>query len=196
VAKARPTKAELEEHSKLEDHISPANFLKAVKHFNAYDAVSLHPYAFRGAGKNAHAPHDAEDVKHVTAVTWSTIQAVRSVMNSLGTVTSEMPIWITEIGWPVKGGGAKPDGTHWLVEEDIQRDLLNSTFRMLKGEMAKEFPSRQFHIPAILYYNIADGVESTPKGSWDFHCGLVEDSVSPEMGKKRKAWYAFQIQAE
>jgi hypothetical protein len=195
VAKARPTKKELENHTKLEDHIFPANFLKVVGDFSAYDAVSLHPYAFRGAGKVPHAPSDATDVEHVTAKVWSNIAVVRATLNTSGSAASKMPIWITEIGWPVKGGGAKPDGSHWLVSDDTQRDLLNATFQMMKDE-SKQFPAKKFRIPAILYYNIADAVGAEPKGQWDYHCSLVEDSIKPEKGEKRKAWHAFQLQAE
>jgi hypothetical protein len=47
-----------------------------------------------------------------------------------------------------------------------------------------------------MYYNIADEVSATPTGRWDYHCGLIEDSIPPENAKKRKAWFAFKSQAE
>jgi transcriptional regulator with XRE-family HTH domain len=138
-----------------------------------------------------------KDVETVTERVYNNIFVVRVRLNELGSRTEEMPIWITEIGWPVRGGGGNPnDKVHWLVDEETQRDLLNSTFSMMKGEQSERFPIKGFRLSAIMYYNIADGVDSIPKGQWDFHCGLIEDSVKPEEGKKRKAWYAFQGQAK
>lgn len=166
MAKARPTKKELGNHTKLEDHIFPANFLKAVGDFSAYDAVSLHPYAFRGAGKVPHAPSDATDVEHVTAKVWSNIAVVRATLNTSGSAASKMPIWITEIGWPVKGGGAKPDGSHWLVNDDTQRDLLNATFQMMKDE-SKQFPAKE--VPH-------------PRDSLLQHCGCRGSRTKGSMG--------------
>ncbi|HEY2479284.1 MAG TPA: LamG domain-containing protein [Solirubrobacterales bacterium] len=194
VPKARPTAQEVSEGR--EDEIDPARFLKQMGHYNAFDAVSLHPYAFRGLGKVPHAPNDAKDVEKVTERVYTNIKVVRARLNELGSTTKQMPIWISEIGWPVRGGGANPeDKVHWLVSEDTQRDLLNSTFEMMKGE-SKRLPVKKFHLSAIMYYNIADAVNAQPKGQWDFHCGLIEDSVAPEKGKKRKAWFAFQAQAK
>ncbi len=196
VPKNRPTAAELNRNPELEDEIAPWIFLRQMGHYNGFDEVSLHPYAFSGFGKVPHAPNNAKDVEKVTERVRRNVAVVRATLNELGSPTNEMPIWITEIGWPVRGDGANPnDKVHWLVSEETQRDLLNSTFQMLKGE-TKRLPVKKFRIAAIMYYNIADGVNAEPKGQWDFHCGLIEDSVAPEKGKKRKAWFAFQEQAK
>jgi hypothetical protein len=196
VPKARPTRAELREDPHLEDEIAPVTFLEDMGHYSAFDEVSLHPYVFRGKGKVPNAPDNAKDVERVTERVRGNVAVVRALLDELGSPTKGMPIWITEIGWPVKGGGANPkDHVHWLVSEDTQRDLLNSTFDMLKGE-SKRLPVNGFGISAIMYYNVTDAVEAQPPGQWDFHCGLWEDSVAPEKGNPRKAWYAFQSQAK
>ncbi|HEY0280564.1 MAG TPA: hypothetical protein VGC32_20045, partial [Solirubrobacterales bacterium] len=198
VSKHRPSAKEVEENPELEDEIAPQTFLKQAGHFEDYDDVSLHPYAFRGVGEVPHAPHNTKDVERITERVFSSIVEVRGKLHQLGEETEKMPIWITEIGWPINSRGARNDGTHWLVSESIQRDLLTSTFRMMKGE-TKAFNVRKLHIAAIMYYNIADSIEGVPAekiNNWEYHCGLLEDSPNLEESKKRSAWFAFQAQAE
>jgi hypothetical protein len=198
VSRHRPSAKEVEENPELEDEIAPQSFLKQAGHFEDYDDVSLHPYAFRGVGEVPHAPHNIKDVERITERVFSSIAEVRGKLHQLGEVTEKMPIWITEIGRPINSRGARNDGTHWLVNESIQRDLLTSTFRMMKGEM-KAFNVRKLHIAAIMYYNIADSIEGVPAdkiNNWEYHCGLLEDSPNLEESKKRSAWFAFQTKAE
>jgi hypothetical protein len=69
VPKARPTTKEFEEE--VEDEIAPANFLKQMKHYDAFDVASVHPYVFSGKGKVSNPPKDADDVKAVTERVWN-----------------------------------------------------------------------------------------------------------------------------
>jgi len=197
---------DLQKHPNAEDHRQVVEFIEDVGRVNAYEVASLHPYAFKGDGKgskaerrNPSAPTDSKDVKKVTERVKGNIVIARAALDDLGKSGEEKPIWITEIGWPVKGGGAENDGSHLLVTQDIQRDLLNSTFEMMKGESPLS-PKQDPDIEHISYYNAEDWVAGLPveldPHSWDSHCGLIEDNEGPKHGNKRKAWFAFQQQAE
>jgi hypothetical protein len=104
---------------------------------------------------------------------------------------------VTEFGWPVEGNGAANDGSHFLVDQDTQQDLLNASFEMMKGNSGLS-PKRNLKLQNILYYNLEDWVSGEGEGfrNWDSHCGLVEDNGRGEKGNFRKAWFAFKKQAE
>jgi hypothetical protein len=197
----RSKRPNLKAHPHAEDHIGIVEFIEDAGHINAYDALSLHPYAFKGAGKNP-VPHDEADIKKVTERVQENMLAARAALDEFGTTGEEIPIWVTEFGWPVNNDGAEPDGSHLLVSEEMQRDLLTATVEMMKGtsHLVENVPG--LSIPKIVYYNVEDWVNELPPNSgpptgWDSHCGLVEDSGAyGEHGAKRKAWGAFVAQAK
>jgi hypothetical protein len=166
-------------------------FIKEVGHTEDYDALSLHPYAFRGVGKDPN-PTTKEDVQHVTKLVERNIRIARMALNRAGAKGKK--IWITELGWPVKKKGlAEEDQHHFLVSEETQRELLNATFNMIKERSSAKDGS--FNIENVFYYNIKDYVTGNFPKIWDHHCGLIEDNGNGEKGEKRKAWSAFQNQA-
>jgi Concanavalin A-like lectin/glucanases superfamily len=167
-------------------------FIRRVGHAEDYAALSLHPYAFRGVGKDP-TPTTKEDVQHVTKLVERNIRAARMALDSVGAKGKE--IWITELGWPVKQRGlAEEDQHHLLVSEETQRELLNATFNMIKERSGPKDGS--FNIESVFYYNVKDHISGDFPQIWDHHCGLIEDEGHGEKGGKRKAWFAFQNQAK
>jgi hypothetical protein len=165
-------------------------FIRRMGHSGAYDALGLHPYVFKDDEGNA--PTDDGDVKEVTAGVRRNIQEARAALNDKG--GSAKKIWVNEIGWPVKGPITPNDGSHVPVSEDIQRDLLNSAFNMIKANHSAE----RFNIENVFYYNVQDYEESDPNidhHTWDYRSGLREELKPYESGHYRKSWYAFQNQA-
>jgi ricin-type beta-trefoil lectin protein len=165
-------------------------FIRKMGHHGAYDALGLHPYVFKD--DEGDAPTDAGDVKEVTEAVRRNIQEARAALNDKG--GSEKKIWVNEIGWPVKGPITPNDGSHVPVSEDIQRDLLNSTFNMIKANHGAD----RFNIENVFYYNTQDYEENDPAWdhySWDYRSGLREELRPYEEGRYRKSWYAFQDQA-
>lgn len=171
-------------------HMTVGEFVRRVGHDKDYDALSLHPYAFRGVGKPPN-PTSSKDVQHVTKLVERNIRGARMALNRAGGKGKKL--WITELGWPVKEKfRAEEDHHHFLVSEEVQRELLNATFNMIKERSGSKDGS--FDIENVFYYNVQDHVKgnATPR-AWDAHCGLVKDV---EEGGKRKAWTAFQNQAK
>ena len=134
VGNAVPGKKGLESHKRI------GSFIKAVGHPTDYDAVSLHPYAF--AGKHGSRPSaSTEDLDKVTEKVEKNIRLARSAMEKVrkdwnnlhaDAQVDKAPIWITELGWPVAGHGAHEDTSHLLVNENVQKLLLEHTFSMIK----------------------------------------------------------------
>jgi hypothetical protein len=165
-----------------ERHMPVGQFIKKAGHSEDYAALSLHPYAFKGS------------VKTVTRRVKQNIQAARAALNHSGGKGKK--IWITEIGWPV---GGPSDATHPSVTESVQRERLNSVFRMIKERSGTA--EQSFNIGNIFWYNIEDWVEGNPVGvRWDYHSGLAQEdpklNIPGEEGKKRSAFEAFEKQAE
>jgi hypothetical protein len=164
-------------------------FIKRAKHAADYDFLSLHPYAFGATKANPGAVEQERVVKNVSKRVMGNIQAARGALDVATEAEGQQkkPIWVTELGWPVKPGPVEEDGHHHLVTDGVQRDLLNSTFnRMKKYSSAK---SGSFDISRIFWYNIKDNPGSI---QWDAHCGLVLGGA----GGVRLAWKAFQNQAK
>jgi hypothetical protein len=174
-------------------HMQVQEFLRRMKHESAYNAIGLHPYAFDGLQSGAVLPKHETPFGHVTKLIRRNIIKARSALNRVNEGSSKK-IWVTEIGVPVHGNGYQEDGLHRAVDEELQRQVLNSVFGMLKEYSASAPGSAG--IRNAFYYNIQDNTES---GSvkWENHCGLRKDSDGlGEHGEYREAWQSFQTQAE
>jgi hypothetical protein len=189
------------------DHITVGSFLRKVGHYGDYDALSLHPYAFKG-----------NIPKKVLSNIASARTALRETRKKSEKATGkeheeEKPIWVTELGWPVEGNeteaevkaekGVERDGTHILVNQATQASLLTSTFDSIKAHSGTA--KHSYNVQALLFYNIKDNANGarTAKGvegpqTWDNHCGLFEDSggIGKGAGRKRPAWTAFHDETE
>jgi hypothetical protein len=182
------------------DKMSVGEFIRRTGHPQAYDALSLHPYAFQAPGKNRkeRAPTNADDVQVITKKIRRNIKGPRFALDQTGGENKR--IWITELGWPVKMPGLTPnDGSHLPVSEEIQRDLLNSTFNMIKRHSGKAQES--FDIAKVFYYNVEDATGKAIWNDWAFRSGLREDEDYKKKdygqpGRFRKSWFAFQNQAD
>jgi hypothetical protein len=207
------------------DKMPVGQYIKAVDKYlesfgtpDTYEALSLHPYAFRGCKPKAipkqireckknPLPDNPGDVEGIREKVRKNIKAARSALD-LGPGGKGKKIWITELGWPVDThvapNAADHDGSHLPVSEEIQRELLNSTFNMVKSR--SEAGEQSYNIKNVFYYNIEDWVA---QGDWAYRAGLREDNDWQEAnsGKQygkpgshpslcRKAWFAFQNQAE
>jgi hypothetical protein len=159
------TKAQ-EEGGKWRSNESVQSFLAEVGKVSgsseAFDGLSLHPYAF---GSNA------ETVK--TAV-MSNITAARNKLNEV--FGSGKGIWITELGWPVNPWG---DEKHEGVSEAAQGEILKKVFEEIVSKQVEK------NIQSLLYYFYRD--DSSSPG-WDRHTGLRDVNG----GFRLPAWSAFQ----
>jgi hypothetical protein len=152
-------------------------FIRRMKHANDYDAVALHPYAFQTfAGNVPTGPNGVDDV----------VKKIKgNLREARAAIAPSKPIWVTEIGWPVAGGGYSSDGSHVPVSPEIQRDLLNATFSMFENMANAD------NIEHVIYYNLQDQTNS----QWFFHTGLRGEYNQNNVAQYRPAWYAFQSHA-
>ncbi len=119
------------------------NLEPAVK----YDGVGLHPYAFQPKGGEA-----------IYERVGKNITAGREAVSAF--ISSGMPIWITELGWPSWGS----DANHATVVEPERSYVLNDTFTWIENHQAS------YGIQSLVYYNYRD---FGPGTSWDQRCGLL-----------------------
>ena len=152
-----------------------------------YDGVALHPYAFKAVG-------EGESKEDIFERVGSNITAGRSAVSMF--ISSAMPIWITEIGWPSAGG----DTNHPTLPEPQRENVLNETFSWIEGHQAA------YNIQSLIYYNYRDFSAGT---SWDQFCGLLRQLPSnrgiDDAGVVRPepysgplftgAWTAFKVHA-
>jgi hypothetical protein len=75
-----------------EDHMGVETFIEDVGHVNAYDVLSVHPYAFRGLGKTARGPVGSADVKKVTERVRSALLVARGALDKLGVPGKNTPM--------------------------------------------------------------------------------------------------------
>ncbi len=169
----------------IEDHRTPAEFLHQMGNHGRddYMALSLHPYAFKADDNQA--PQTAAEVEQVTDKVRRNIKLARDALDEVGGAGKQL--WITELGWPVEN----PEGgvsTHPKVSLDVQRDLIESSFEMIKAT------SQTFGIRNVFYYNIQDWDHSDPiHMTWDYRSGLRGpfDESRPGNGNFRPGWYGF-----
>jgi hypothetical protein len=154
-------------------------FIKAMGHGDAYEALSMHPYAFKDYNG---APPNASNVGEVADRVMGNIKQARTAL------PDGRPIWVTEIGWPVPTANypAPGEGGHPTVDESVQSDLINATFKKMKE--ASGSGQSGYNIDNIFYYNLQDGKTT----SWDHSTGLVSDFDSNGDVNYRKSWFAFK----
>jgi Ricin-type beta-trefoil lectin domain len=170
-----------------------SEFISGMGHGSAYDALSVHPYAFRDNDGNIPGDNwsEAAKARYVEEVAKKVLGNIRKAREALkGVGLSNRPIWITEIGWPVPGtnyGGDGDKGKHPPIPQLIQRDLINDTFRRIEEKAGNG--ADDLNIDRVIYYNLQDYNDD----HWDHHTGLVSD-YNKQTGKARfrPAWYAFQ----
>ena len=158
-----------------ESHMAVGAYIHAVKHFKEYDALSLHPYAFKGS------------VSSVTSKVERNIELARKALKENGVGGKE--IWVTEIGWPVDSEGVEHDGVHPPVSESVQRERLTSVFDMIKERSGGPHP---LNVGSIMWYEIRDFISgnATP-ADWAAHCGLVRANET-----RRGSYEAFKEETE
>jgi hypothetical protein len=165
-------------HNHTECHQVPRQFLKVMNEelggptTNAYDAINIHPYVFRlGKAHKQHAPTKQEIVELVEAIHQSIVE--------LHKVRTDLPIWVTELGFPVEN--LKNPKLFPNVTLPVQRLAVKASFAMMQSNR------ELLNIPHAFYYNLQD--ISVP--GWDYHSGLLDFN-----GKKRPAWSAYKCRAE
>jgi len=138
----------------MEDYVSRMYNVSGMA--SAVNGVAIHPYGFTSG-------------QQITEFANEVIN-IRTVLNRrpLG---SSKPLWITELGWPVKYEHA--------VDPPTQAELLRQSFNWVKGVASS------YNIQALTWHSVRD----YPTEKWDFRCGLRELN-----GALRPAWYAFQAQ--
>jgi hypothetical protein len=122
--------------------------------------LGLHPYAY-GAGSLGPIENN--------------IQTARKNLEDLG--HSELPIWITEIGWPVKPE-SPVEAPFFPVEASEQSSMLNELLSWYEAA-----PQQQY-LRALVYYFYRD---FNWNGRWDSFTGLRKQN-----GEFRPAWFTFQ----
>ena len=182
-------------------HMPLQTFIKRVGHYEDYDALSLHPYAFTAAGNKR---PSIENMQTVTTKVEEAIALARRTLETVrgGKARLKKPIWITEIGWPVEGNKAHDDKTHLLVSEKVQAGLLKSSFEMVRSR------AERYDVEKLLYYNAEDNTQLSGQvdlaeakkmaSAWENRTGLVEDvgGYGEENGERREAWKVFKEQVE
>ncbi|MBS1885615.1 MAG: hypothetical protein JSU06_00325 [Actinobacteria bacterium] len=171
--------------------ITPREFLREVKYqldhaepklANPYQGISIHPYVFKVRDpkhpkKGLHAPGtvkgaEAEDAEQLAK------EVQRSISNVHG-IDPGAPIWVTELGFPVK---SSDEAKIPRVSESEQAILVRQSFAMLLRKR------KHLNIDHVLYYNIQDVSNGA---EWPNHCGLLKASRA-----QRPAWKAFTESVE
>ena len=164
--------------------LSPKLFLEELSPSarESYSAVGLHPYAFKiKDGAYEGAPRESHEVTLLANKVMSNVEKGREALRDVK--EPHIPIWITEIGWPVAEG----DANHPSIDctkfdcQNIQAELIKQTFDDVKAA------SKEDGIEKIFYFNDTD--PGFP--GWEYHCGLRASFH----GKIRKAALAFEKQA-
>jgi Ricin-type beta-trefoil lectin domain-like len=154
----------------LECHMEAAQFIKEMGHHSSYDAVSIHPYAFK-VGKNPHAPANDEDVKDLVAKIRANLAKVHDVLTG---DNQGKQIWITELGFPVSSNNPQ---TFPPVTEPIQAKLITASFDKIQAE------HETLGVNHLFLWNIRDEVGP----EWEWHSGLRRlDGTF-----RKEAWKAY-----
>ncbi|MFT3864534.1 MAG: fibronectin type III domain-containing protein [Solirubrobacterales bacterium] len=168
-----------------ECHVSAQDFVSHMGYESSYNAVSLHPYAFRvGAAGSEHAPEDKEhQLEELISKVESHIQAVR---NALTGANSEKPIWVTELGFPVE---SKNTTAFPPVTPETQAHLIEKAMQML-ALAYPSVPQGGLGVEHAFFWNIRDTNGHPEEPQWDWHSGLRDIE-----GKMRPAWKVFRAEA-
>jgi hypothetical protein len=170
-----------------ESKYTPQEFIAEMKHRESYEAVGLHPYVFEAKYEKPKGalgrPRNHHEVENVRMRVRGLIKKFRIALNGVqGSNETRKRIWIDELGWPVENTEEQEHPTHPPVSQEIQADLLKSTFNTIKT-----LPD-SWTVDRIFYYDLAD---SPGKPNWDSNTGLLDDNLNP-----RPAWEAFKALAK
>jgi hypothetical protein len=166
-----------------ECHVQPVKFLEEMKHGDAYDAISIHPYVFKVQEKGDSESHKPESRANVIAAR----EEIYSIIAGVRDYRPDLPIWVTELGFAVANPGGNVDAFP-PVSEVRQRELVEASFAMLSNYRGN------LHLAHAFYYNIQDAFGGTYPGEWpgwEYHAGLRKAG-----GAKREAWGAYARAAE
>jgi Ricin-type beta-trefoil lectin domain-like len=142
---------------------------------NAFTALGLHPYAFKA--NNGGAPSNSTQVEQVRDKVRENIIEAREALGS------GKQIWITELGWPVKDGHEEAGDTgHPRVSEQVQRELIKSTFEMTMAKSETE------GVRNVFYYN---DIDLDGNNNWAYNSGLRAAN-----GHFRPSWYGFEHESK
>jgi hypothetical protein len=152
-----------EEGSKYKEFENFITGLYAAPGFSSrIGGLGIHPYGFSPGNQ-------FEDVKE-------RVEKARTVLNSKAGGTSQ-PLWITEVGWPVKDNGTEGKA----VTPQVQSELLKKSFDWVKEKTVT------YKIDGLFWHAISDRPGAEFEKIWDFNCGLIDRS-----GKFRNSWWTFQ----
>jgi hypothetical protein len=181
------------------------SYIEQMGHPGAYDALALHPYAFKTKIKSAPIPDDSRPagVEDVAERVLGNIREARGRFEYLQkqnpTLDYNKPIWLTEIGWPVvtasygEGNTDKTDhdgdDSHYPVDVATQRDLINVTFNRIEQLAGED----ELNVRRIIYYNLQDQIHP----SWDRNTGLRgayvgDPATGTARAEVRPSYRAFQ----
>jgi hypothetical protein len=154
-------------------------FIKKMGHTEAYDALGLHPYAFKtDDGKD---PTQERIPGVIHRVRGNILEAHAALVDANA---SNKEIWITELGWPVatKAG----DDGHPAVGLPLQGELLKASAEMIKNRRVEYKINRVFYSADFDYAGNDD---------WAYHCGLVRPKEHGHF-EYRPAWNKFVAQTQ
>lgn len=154
-------------------------FIRNMEHTDAYDALGLHPYAFRTEAGEAPTQDRIPGV--IDRVRGNILEA-RAALDSVKD-GQEKEIWITELGWPVATDDYKG---HPDVSPDLQGELLKASAEMLKNRRLEYKINRIFYTADFDYPAVSE---------WAYHCGLLRPKENGHF-EYRPAWKKFIAQTQ
>ncbi len=152
-------------------------FIRNMGHTQDYDALGLHPYAFRTEDNKV--PTQAR-ISDVIARVRGNILEAHAALKDIEAGSKE--IWITELGWPVAVG----DEGHPPVSAELQAELLKASAEMIKNRRVEYKINRVFYTADF---------DFPGESSWAYHCGLVRPKPDGHF-EYRPAWKKFVAQTQ
>jgi hypothetical protein len=156
------------------------DFVTQMGQFKSYDALSLHPYAFK---VNDARPTVDNRNRLIDKIHGKIVEA-REVLRD---TNPGMEIWITEFGFPTDyGAGEELEKEIPAVGEGLQRLLIEDTFNKVKAIRTK------LNIVHLFYFNLQEYTLPAPAPAvhWPYGTGLRKKS-----GKNKAGWVGFALEA-
>jgi hypothetical protein len=159
-----------------------SDWINEMDHEDAYDAISLHPYAFKVEKK---AP--TKETKN--ALMKSIEGKIAEAWNVLKhTGQGGKKIWITEFGFPTDYGGSKEQEKEIPpVTPAVQQELIEAFFNLAKAVRTER------DIAHIFYFNLQEYIDPSPGApahAWPYAAGLRYMG-----GKNKPGWEGFAKEA-